>query len=164
MAVLTNICRAPDDDPRACPEPRRRIKDSHRVTAGRMLIDRLMGMSPTPFTSAAHHGRGPDQAQVEEDTFDEEVWEGIIAELKQKEEDGILHPDPNAPKLDMPIFRFPKDFNSGPYEEEEAAKFRAEIALQVERRKKWPEFEEYRRKKLAQIYPSHSDDDDPPDT
>ena len=156
MAVLTNICRAPDDAPN--------VKDSHRVTAGRMLIDRLMGMRPTPFTSAAHPEHSPDQAQVEEDTFDEEVWEGIIAELKQKEEDGILHPDPNAPKLDMPIFRFPKDFDSGPYEEEEAAKFRAEIALQVERRKKWPEFEEYRRKKLAQIYPSHSDDGDPPDT
>ena len=164
MAVLTNICRAPDDDPRACPEPRRRVKDSHRVTAGRMLIDRLMGMSPTPFTSAAHPEHGPDQAQVEEEPFDKEVWEGIIAELKQKEEDGILHPDPNAPKLDMPIFRFPKDFDSGPYEEEEAAKFRAEIALQIERRKKWPEFEEYRRKKLAQTYPSHSEDDDPPDT
>ena len=172
MTVLTNICRAPDDDPRACPEQEpalslskgRRVKDSHRVTAGRMLIDRLMGMSPTPFTSAVHLEHSPDQAQVEEEPFDEEVWEGIIAELKQKEEDGILHPDPNAPKLDMPIFRFPKDFDSGPYEEEEAAKFRAEIALQVERRKKWPEFEEYRRKKLAQIYPSHSDDGDPPDT
>ena len=164
MTVLTNICRAPDDDPRACPEPRRRVKDSHRVTAGRMLIDRLMGMSPTPFTSAIHLEHSPDQAQVEEDTFDEEVWEGIIAELKQKEEAGILHPDPNAPKLDMPIFRFPKDFNSGPYEEEEAAKFRAEIALQIERRKKWPEFEEYRRKKLAQTYPSHSEDGKSPDT
>ena len=172
MTVLTNICRAPDDDPKACPEQEpalslskgRRIKDSHRVTAGRMLIDRLMGMRPTPFTSAAHPEHGPDQAQVEEDTFDEEVWEGIIAELKQKEEDGILHPDPNAPKLDMPIFRFPKDFDSGPYEEEEAAKFRAEIALQIERRKKWPEFEEYRRKKLAQTYPSHSEDGKSPDT
>ena len=173
MAVLTNICRAPDDDPRACPEQEpalslskgRRVKDSHRVTAGRMLIDRLMGMSPTPFTSAVHLEHSPDQAQVEEEPYNKEVWEGIIAELKQKEEAGILHPDPNAPKLDMPIFRFPKDFDSGPYEEEEAAKFRAEIALQIERRKKWPEFEEYRRKKLAQIYPSHSDDDgDPPDT
>ena len=38
MAVLTNICRAPDDDPRACPEQEpalslskgRRVKDSHR--------------------------------------------------------------------------------------------------------------------------------------
>ena len=164
MTVLTNICRAPDDDPRACPEPRRRIKDSHRVTAGRMLIDRLMGMRPTPFTSAVHLEHSPDQAQVEEEPFDKELWDEIFAELKQKEEAGIITPDPNAPQVDSPIFRFPEDFDSAPYEEEEAAKFRAEIALQVERRKKWPEFEEYRRKKLAQIYPSHSDDDSPPDT
>ena len=164
MAVLTNICRAPDDDPRACPEPRRRIKDSHRVTAGRILIDRLMGMSPTPFTSAVHLEHSPDQAQVEEEPFDKELWDEIFTELKQKEEAGIITPDPNAPQVDSPIFRFPEDFDSAPYEEEEAAKFRAEIALQVERRKKWPEFEEYRRKKLAQIYPSHSDDDSPPDT
>ena len=164
MAVLTNICLAPDDDPRACPEPRRRIKDSHRVTAGRMLIDRLMGMSPTPFTSAVHLEHSPGQAQVEEEPFDKELWDEIFAELKQKEEAGIITPDPNAPQVDSPIFRFPEDFDSTPYEEEEAAKFRAEIALQVERRKQWPEFEEYRRKKLAQIYPSHSDDDSPPDT
>ena len=164
MAVLTNICRAPDDDPRACPEPRRRVKDSHRVTAGRILIDRLMGMSPTPFTSAVHLEHSPDQAQVEEEPFDKELWDEIFTELKQKEEAGIITPDPNAPQVDSPIFRFPEDFDSAPYEEEEAAKFRAEIALQVERRKKWPEFEEYRRKKLAQIYPSHSDDDSPPDT
>ena len=164
MAVLTNICRAPDDDPRACPEPRRRIKDSHRVTAGRMLIDRLMGMSPTPFTSAVHLEHSPDQAQVEEEPFDKELWDEIFTELKQKEEDGIITPDPNAPQVDSPIFRFPEDFDSAPYEEEEAAKFRAEIALQVERRKKWPEFEEYRRKKLAQTYPSHSEDGKSPDT
>ena len=164
MAVLTNICLAPDDDPRACPKPRRRVKDSHRVTAGRMLIDRLMGMSPTPFTSDAHTEHSPGQAQVEEEPFDKELWDEIFAELKQKEEAGIITPDPNAPQVDSPIFRFPEDFDSTPYEEEEAAKFRAEIALQVERRKQWPEFEEYRRKKLAQIYPSHSDDDSPPDT
>ena len=48
---------------------------------------------------------------------------------------------------------------------EEAAKFRAEIALRAERRKNWPKIEERRRKKLEQIYPSHSEDDgDPPDT
>ena len=165
MAVLTNICRAPDDDPRACPEPRRRIKDSHRVTAGRMLIDRLMGMSPTPFTSAVHLEHSPGQAQVEEEPFDVEVWEGIIAELKQKEEDGILHPNPNTPKMDYSTYLSATDEEVAPYAEEEAAKFRADNALRLERRKKWPEFEEYRRKKLAQIYPSHSDDDGgPPDT
>ena len=109
MAVLTNICRAPDDAPN--------VKDSHRVTAGRMLIDRLMGMSPTPFTSAAHPEHGPNQAQVEEEPFDKELWDEIFAELKQKEEAGIITPDPNAPQVDSPIFRFPEDFDSAPYPE-----------------------------------------------
>ena len=179
--VLLEIART-EDDPEDCPEPRRRVTPYHRRRAASLLLDRLLGTDPNALHSGvcpdcrqkwtahpdspAHHGRGPDQAQTEEeDDFDEEVWEGIIAELKQKEEAGILHPDPNAPKRDWPIFRFPKDFDSTPYEEEEAAKFRAEIALQIERRKQWPEFEEYRRKKLAQMYPSHSDEDgDPPDT
>ena len=53
-----------------------------------------------------------------------------------------------------------------PYAAEEAAKFRAELDLQAERRANWPKIEERRRKKLAQIYPSHSEDEsgDPPDT
>ena len=179
--VLLEIART-EDDPEDCPEPRRRVTPYHRRRAASLLLDRLLGTDPNALHSGVcpdcrrkwtthpgshdHPEHGPDQAQVEEeDDFDEEVWEGIIAELKQKEEAGILHPDPNAPQRDWPIFRFPKDFDSTPYEEEEAAKFRAEIALQIERRKQWPEFEEYRRKKLAQMYPSHSDeDDDPPDT
>ena len=44
-----------------------------------------------------------------------------------------------------------------------AAKFEADIKLRLERQKQWPEIEERRRKKLAQIYPSHSEDDKPPD-
>ena len=47
MTVLTDIYRAPDDDPKACPEPSRRVKDSHRVRAGRMLVDRITAMYPT---------------------------------------------------------------------------------------------------------------------
>ena len=43
MTVLTDIYRAPDDDPR--------IKESHRVRAGRMLIDRIMAMYPTAVLS-----------------------------------------------------------------------------------------------------------------
>ena len=52
MTVLTDIYRAPDD-PKACPEPRRRVKDSHRVRAGRMLVDRITAMYPTAVRSAA---------------------------------------------------------------------------------------------------------------
>ena len=81
------------------------------------------------------------------------------------EEEGILTPDPNAPAIDIPMHRMPKDFDSTPFEKEEAAAFWAEIDLRIERQKQWPEIEERRRKKLAQIYPSHSDDEDKaPDT
>ena len=67
-------------------------------------------------------------------------------------------------QIDISKYRMPKDFDYTPYAKEEAAKFWAEIDLRIERQKKWPEIEERRRKKLAQIYPSHSDDDEPPDT
>ena len=178
--VLLEIART-EDDPEDCPEPRRRVTPYHRRRAASLLLDRLLGTDP----NALHSGVCPDcrrkwtthpgshdhsepsdvAGETEEEPFDKELWDEIFAELKQKEEAGIIAPDPNAPQDDSPIFRFPEDFDSTPYEEEEAAKFRAEIALQVERRKQWPEFEEYRRKKLAQMYPSHSDEDgDPPDT
>ena len=72
-------------------------------------------------------------------------------------DEGILTPDPNAPPIDVSMYRMPKDFDSTPYEEEEAASFWANVELRLERQKQWPEIEERRRKKLAQIYPSHSD-------
>ena len=172
MTVLTDICRAPDDD--------LKVKESHRVKAGQMLIDRLLGTDPNALHSAicpdcrrkwsthdgspAHPDRG--EAEVEDpdkDAYSKEVWDGIIAELKQKEEAGILTPDPNAPDLDISIPEIPEDFDMTPYLDEEAASFRAEIKLRLERRKQWPAIEERRRKKLAQIYPSHSEND-PPDT
>ena len=160
MTVLTDIYRAPDDDPK--------VKDSHRVRAGRMLVDRVTAMYPTAVRSAADglvlSADYPEHSQSVQDDdddepFDVEVWNGIIAELKQKEEQGILTPDPNAPKIDYSYYLPPDDFDLTPYLDEEDAKFRAGIALRAERRKKWPEIEERRRKKLAQIYPSHSDDD-----
>ena len=158
MSVLTDIYRAPDDDPK--------VKDSHRVRAGRMLVDRITAMYPNAVLSAADglvlSADYPENSQSVQDDddepFDVEVWNKIIAELKQKEEQGILTPDPNAPKIDYSYYLPPDDFDLTPYLDEEDAKFRAGIALRAERRKKWPEIEERRRKKLAQIYPSHSDD------
>ena len=99
MTVLTDIYRAPDDDPR--------VKDSHRVRAGRMLVDRITAMYPTAVRSAADGlvltGDYPEhkisiQKDDEDEPFDEEVWKEIIAELKQKEEQGILTPTPTLPK------------------------------------------------------------------
>ena len=135
MAVLTNICRAPDDDPRACPEQEpalslskgRRIKDSHRVTAGRMLIDRLMGMRPTPFTSAVHLEHSPDQAQVEEEPYNKEVWDDIIVEAQsRRKKRSIITLDPNRAysQVDSTIFRptcrRTTSISAPAYEEEEA--------------------------------------------
>ena len=187
MTVLTDIYRAPDDDPRACPEQEpalslskgRRIKESHRVKAGQMLIDRLMGTNPalvrnlvcpdcrrkwTTHPGSHDHSEPSTVEKVEDRRSDEERWAAIEADLKRMEDEGILTPDPNAPPIDISNYRMPKDFDSTPYEEEEFAAFKAEIELRLERQKQWPEIEERRRKKLAQIYPSHSDDGEQPDT
>ena len=159
MTVLTDIYRAPDDDPK--------VKDSHRVRAGRMLVDRITAMYPNAVLSAADglvlSSANPEQTPIVQDRpSDDEIWAKIDADLKQLEDEGILTPDPDAPPIDISIYRPPEDYVMPPeVAAEEAAKFWAEIDLRVERRKKWPEIEERRRKKLAQIYPSHSEDESP---
>ena len=172
MTVLTDIYRAPDDD--------LNVKESHRVKAGQMLIDRLMGTNPalvqnlvcpecrqrwTSHTDSSDHTEHkPSMVEKVEDLpSDDEVWAAIEADLKRMEDEGILTPDPDAPPIDISMYRMPKDFDSTPYEEEEFAAFKAEIELRLERQKQWPEIEERRRKKLAKIYPSHTDGG-PPDT
>ena len=174
--ALFEIARAKDDP---------KVKTSHRWRATRILLDRGAGTDPNALRNAVcpecrrtwathpapdcHSERSaaesknlqtPDSA--DKDVHSKEVWDGIIAELKQKVEAGILTPDPNAPKRDYSRHFPPKDFDMTPYAAEGAAKFRAANALRLERRKQWPAIEERRRKKLEQIYPSHSDDE-PPD-
>ena len=156
----------------------------HRRRAATLLIDRALGTDPSRvhntvcpecrrrWTAHAGSPAHPEHSHVEgagesqdadKEAFDKEVWEGIIADLRRLEEENNLDPNRPVPKIDMSIYRMPKDFDITPYAAEEAAAFRAEIALRVERRKQWPEIEERRRKKLARIYPSHSDGG-PPDT
>ena len=173
--VLLEIART-EDDPEDCPSPRRRVTPYHRRRAASLLLDRLLGTDP----NALHSGVCPDCRQkwtthsgshdhsdpsmvekVEDLPSDDEVWAKIEADLKRMEEAGILTPDPNGSPIDISNYRMPKDFDSTPYEEEEAASFRAEIKLRLERQKQWPEIEERRRKKLAQIYPSHTDGEQP---
>ena len=174
--VLLEIART-EDDPKDCPEPRRRVTPYHRRRAASLLLDRLLGTDPNALHSAVcpdcrqrwtthpDSHDNPQQSIVEEEPFDKEVWEEIIADLNQLEEDGVITLDPNAPKTDHSTYMKWTDEEIAPYADEVAAKFDAEIALRVERQKQWPEIEERRRKKLEQIYPSHSDDDDsPPDT
>ena len=62
-----------------------------------------------------------------------------------------------------PMYKWATEEEVRPYADEVAAAFRAKLELQAERRAMWPEIEERRRKKLAQIYPSHTDGG-PPDT
>ena len=139
----------------------------HRNRAVTLLLDRILGTNPALALSSveARPERSPapdaERDRVEDLPSDEEVWAKIEADLKRMEDEGILTPDPNGSPIDISNYRFPKDFDSTPYEEEEYASFKAEIELQLERQKQWPEIEERRRKKLAQIYPSHTDSKSP---
>ena len=140
----------------------------HRNRAVTLLLDRILGANPALALSSVEawpeHSPAPDAAErdrVEDLRSDEERWAKIEADLKRMEDEGILTPDPNGSPIDISNYRFPKDFDSMPYEEEEAASFKAEIELRLERQKQWPEIEERRRKKLAQVYPSHTDGEQP---
>ena len=142
----------------------------HRNRAITLLLDRILGTNPALALSRVEarpeRSPAPDAAErdrVEDLRSDEERWAKIEADLKRMEDEGILTPDPNGSPIDISNYRFPKDFDSTAYEEEEAAAFKAEIELRLERQKQWPEIEERRRKKLEQIYPSHSEDGKPPE-
>ena len=186
--ILLEIARA-EDDPEASPEHEpalskskgRRITPYHRRRAVILLLDRVLGTNPALIGNAVcpecrrrwtthpdSHSRSqpsPTPAPVEDLRSDEERLAAIEADLNKMIDEGILTPDPNAPPIDISAYRMPKDFDITPYAAEEAAAFRAEIELRIERQKQWPEIEERRRKKLAQTYPSHSDDEDKaPDT
>ena len=152
--TLAEIARS-KDGPKA--------KSCHRARAARILIDRILGTNTALPRSAPR----TEPAQVKPYRrpvryVDPVALAEARAEIQRMKDEGILTPDPNAPKIDISRYRMPKDFDITPYAKEEAAAFWADIELRLERQKKWPEIEERRRKKLAQIYPSHSDDG-PPD-
>ena len=151
--TLEEIARAKDDP---------KVKPCHRARAARILLDRLLG---TSVRSGAGPAPVPDapEAKPKVRYVDPELLAEARAEIQRMKDEGILTPDPNAPIIDISMYRMPKDFDYTPYAKEEAAKFWAEIELRLERQKQWPEIEERRRKKLAQMYPPHSEDDDPPD-
>ena len=100
-----------------------------------------------------------------EHRFDHEGLAKALEEIQQKLDEQGITLDPNPPEFDYPISSPSKKWvaNNIDIVREEAAKFEEELKLRIERQKAWPAIEERRRKKLAQIYPSHSDDDDPPD-
>ena len=180
--TLLEIART-EDDPEDCPEPRRRVTPYHRRRAASLLLDRLLGTDPNALHSASLPRLPPKAGRhtptlpiIAESASGEALSPGrqvryvdpvalaeARAEIQRMKDEGILTPDPNAPIIDISMYRMPKDFDYTPYAKEEAAKFWADVELRLERQKQWPEIEERRRKKLAQTYPSHSEDDDPPD-
>ena len=154
--TLLEIARSPDDP---------KVKPCHRARAARILLDRLLGTDPTSVRSGVSLVPAPDAAEAKPKVryVDPEALAEARAEIQRMKDEGILTPDPNAPKLDLSRYFAVTDEEVAPYAKEEAAKFWAEVDLRLERQKQWPEIEERRRKKLAQIYPSHSEDDEPPD-
>ena len=182
-----------EDDPEASPEHEpalskskgRRIRPSHRRRAAMLLLDRVLGANPTLIQngvcpdcrqrwtthpdSHAHPESGPvaNPVLLDDDEIKAakpETWDKVIAELKRLEDEGARTPGPPDPEIDYSAYMPPDDFDLTPYLEEAEA-FKAKVALRVERQKNWPKIEERRRKKLAQIYPSHSDDGgEQPDT
>ena len=143
----------------ARPEPSQSVPHNPEYPPGYILdpTKDCIYCSPTLGMFEGHEG---------EHRFDEEAWAEAMEKLQQMVDEHGITPDPNAPKIDWSFYEPPEDWVPHPDEvRREAAKFKAEIELRAERRKNWPKIEERRRKKLAQIYPSHSEDDDkPPDT
>ena len=162
--TLAEIARA-KDDPKACPELRRRTKPSHRARATRILIDRILGTNTAIPRSAPRTEPAKEKPYRRPVRYLDPVkLAEARAEIQRMKDEGILTPDPTRPKIDISSYLPPDDFDLTPYAKEEAAAFLAEVNLRLERQKQWPEIEERRRKKMQQTYPSHSEEDEPPDT
>ncbi len=162
--VLEEIAYADADDPT---ETRPRVTAYHRRQAAQILIDRGAGTTaaldaapsqPTPEQRAADYWSRRSKRRV-----DPEDLAKARAEVQRMKDEGILTPDYDnlGPPITVP--EIPKWFDPTPYLEEASEKFWAGIELTLERQKAWPAIEERRRKKLARMYPSHSEDQDAPD-
>ena len=145
-------------------------KPHHNLEAAKQLTD--SGFPPTGDLLCApdcsHHAPAhpePIEGDGTSDSTNEEFvpdpgWVETVHEIKRMEDEGIIDKVEFDPF--KPVYNWAPKEVVMPYADEVADKFRAELDLQAERRAKWPEIEERRRKKLAQVYPSHSDD--PPET
>ena len=145
-------------------------KPHHNLEAAKQLID-----NGFPLTDAlichpdcSHHAvekavtpadTTDDTDSTEKEIVPDPKWLETLAEIKRMEDEGEIP----AVEFDpfKPMYKWATDEEVRPYAAEVAATFRAELELQAERRAMWPEIEERRRKKLAQIYPSHTDGEQP---
>ena len=149
-------------------------KPNHNLDAAKQLTDNGFPVTGDLLcaTECTHHAPArPDTVEgdgasdsTEGETDPDPAWLETLQEIKRMEDEGQIDKvdyDPFKPVYDWA----PKEAVM-PYADEVADAFRAELDLRAERRANWPEIEERRRKKHAEIYPSHSDDDteDPPDT
>ena len=171
LLEIARACPEPvegaEDDPKDCPEPRRRVTPYHRRRAASLLLDRLLGTDPNALRSAVcpdcrrkwtthtnssdHPGHSRDADSTDEETVPDPKWLETLAEIKRMEDEGEI------PTVEFdpfkPMYKWATDEEVRPYAAEAAAKFRAELDLQAERRAMWPEIEERRRKKLAPNLP-----------
>ena len=146
-------------------------KPHHNLRAARRLIENGFPLTDALLCSpdCTHHAPVHPEPIEGDDSESEEFvpdpgWVETLHEIKRMEDEGIIDKveyDPFKPMYNWA----PKEVVL-PYADEIADKFRAKLDLQAERRANWPEIEERRRKKLEQIYPSHSEDEDgeTPDT
>ncbi len=145
--TLKEIARA-KDDPKVTPY--------HRARAARILLDRLLGTDSAlekrtkPYVRPVRHIDPDDLAEFR-------------AKLQRMEDEGTLTPYPDGRRDNITVPEIPEWFDPTPYLDEASEKFEADIKMRLERQKAWPAIEERRRKKLAKIYPSHSEDGKPPD-
>ena len=159
-----------------------RITPYHRRRAISILLDRALGTDPnavwntvcpdcrqswTTHTCSPDHlesrpKKAPDYRNAK---VDPEALAKARAEIQRMKDEGILTPYPKGSRPRITVPEIPEEWavQNADVIKEEAAKFWADIELTLERQKQWPAIEERRRKKLAQLYPSHSDDDEPPD-
>ena len=143
-------------------------KPNHNLAAARQLIENGFPLTDALLCSpeCTHHSvEKPVLSPVEgdeEEFVPDPGWVETLHEIKRMEDEGIIDNVEYDPF--KPVYNWAPKEVVMPYADEIADKFRAELDLQAERRANWPKIEERRRKKLAQIYPSHSDDGDPPDT
>ena len=114
--VLMDIAYADEDDPKAHPEQEpalnlskgRRITAYHRNQASRMLVDRGAGTSCAPTMAPALNNAPDTPRSIDDSAQDENVpdpkWLESLAEIQRLKDEGILTPDPDAPKIDYSIY------------------------------------------------------------
>ena len=139
------------------PEPSQNVPHNPEYPPGYIF-------DPTKNCIYCSHSIALPEGHEGEHRIDHEGLAKAFEEVERMLEEQGITPDPNPPKLRISSPSPEWVANNIDLVRREAAEFRAKLDLQAERRAQWPEIEERRRKKLAQIYPSHSDGSEPPDT